>query len=424
MTRTTKHLIALAVSIVLICVSLFLIIPINKSTRLGLDLKGGMRIIFKAKPAPGTPVTREALDRAKFILNQRVDKLGVAEVQITVQEPDNIVIELPGIKNPQQALDVLGRVALLEFKEVIGVDEKGNPKLGKTLLTGKYLKNAQVSFDQFGKPKVDMEFTDEGAKKFEEITAKYVGKQIAIVLDGKVMSAPRVIEKISGGRAEITGNFTIDEAKRLAIVLQTGALPVNLELQEKQVVGPTLGRESLLQALYAAIAGLILVGIYMILYYRSLGVIATLSLITFGILLWGVIAAINRLTPWGWPLSLPGMAGVILMIGVAADSCVVIFERIKEEVRQGKKVHIAGESGFVHSIITILDADLVTFLVALTLVFLGVGPVKGFAVSLASGIAIDLFVTYMFTRPLVALLLRAKWIRKPVLLGFKEVAAK
>lgn len=424
MTRTTKHLIALAVSMVLICVSLFLIIPINKSTRLGLDLKGGMRIIFKAKPAPGTPVTREALDRAKFILNQRVDKLGVAEVQITVQEPDNIVIELPGIKNPQQALDVLGRVALLEFKEVIGVDEKGNPKLGKTLLTGKYLKNAQVSFDQFGKPKVDMEFTDEGAKKFEEITAKYVGKQIAIVLDGKVMSAPRVIEKISGGRAEITGNFTIDEAKRLAIVLQTGALPVNLELQEKQVVGPTLGRESLLQALYAAIAGLILVGIYMILYYRSLGVIATLSLITFGILLWGVIAAINRLTPWGWPLSLPGMAGVILMIGVAADSCVVIFERIKEEVRQGKKVHIAGESGFVHSIITILDADLVTFLVALTLVFLGVGPVKGFAVSLASGIAIDLFVTYMFTRPLVALLLRAKWIRKPVLLGFKEVAAK
>lgn len=424
MTRTTKHLIALAVSIVLICVSLFLIIPINKSTRLGLDLKGGMRIIFKAKPAPGTPVTREALDRAKFILNQRVDKLGVAEVQITVQEPDNIVIELPGIKNPQQALDVLGRVALLEFKEVIGVDEKGNPKLGKTLLTGKYLKNAQVSFDQFGKPKVDMEFTDEGAKKFEEITAKYVGKQIAIVLDGKVMSAPRVIEKISGGRAEITGNFTIDEAKRLAIVLQTGALPVNLELQEKQVVGPTLGRESLLQALYAAIAGLILVGIYMILYYRSLGVIATLSLITFGILLWGVIAAINRLTPWGWPLSLPSMAGVILMIGVAADSCVVIFERIKEEVRQGKKVHIAGESGFVHSIITILDADLVTFLVALTLVFLGVGPVKGFAVSLASGIAIDLFVTYMFTRPLVALLLRAKWIRKPVLLGFKEVARK
>lgn len=424
MKHSTKHLLALMVCFIFLIAAIFLIFPISKSTRLGLDLKGGMRIVFQAKPAPGTPVTKESLDRAKFILNQRVDKLGVAEVQITVQEPDNIVIELPGIKNPQEALDVLGKVALLEFKEVTGADEKGNLKLGKTLLTGKYLKNAQVSFDQFGKPKVDVEFTDEGAKKFEEITAKYVGKQIAIVLDGKVMSAPRVIEKISGGRAEITGNFTIEEAKRLVIVLQTGALPVNLEIQEKQIIGPTLGKESLTQALYAAIAGLIIVGIYMILYYRSLGVVATLSLVTFGILLWGVIAAINRLTPWGWPLSLPSMAGVILMIGVAADSCVVIFERIKEEVRAGKKVHIAGESGFVHSIVTIIDADLVTFLVALTLVFLSVGPVKGFAVSLAAGIVIDLFVTYTFTRPLVALLLSAKWVKHPILLGFKEVTVR
>lgn len=421
MTHSTKHWITLLICLFLIVAALFLIFPISKSTRLGLDLKGGMRIIFKAKPAPGTPVTKESLDRAKFILNQRVDKLGVAEVQITVQEPDNIVIELPGIKKPQEALEVLGKVALLEFKEVLGTDEKGNTKLGKTLLTGKYLKNAQVSFDQFGKAKVDVEFTEEGARKFEEITAKYIGKQIAIVLDGKVMSAPRVIEKISGGKAEITGNFTIDEAKRLAIVLQTGALPVNLEIQEKQIVGPTLGKESLIQALYAAIAGLILVGLYMIIYYRSLGVVAAMSLVSFGILLWGVIAAINRLTPWGWPLSLPSMAGVILMIGVAADSCVVIFERIKEEVRAGKKIHVAGESGFIHSIITIVDADLVTFLVAITLVFLGVGPVKGFAVSLASGILIDLFVTYAFTRPIVALLLRAGWIKKPILLGFKEV---
>lgn len=424
MNQNAKHFIALTVCLVLVIVSFFLIYPVNRSTRLGLDLQGGMRVIFKAKPEPGTSVTKDALERAKFILNQRVDKLGVAEVQITIQEPDNIVIELPGIKNPQAALEVLGKVAMLEFKEVLGTDENGKLKLGKTLLTGKYLKNAQVSFDQFGKPKVDIEFTEEGAIKFEEITARYVGKQIAIVLDGEVMSAPRVIEKISGGRAEITGNFTIEEAKRLAIVLQTGALPVNLEIQEKQVVGPTLGKESLLQALYAAIAGLILVSIYMIFYYRSLGVVASLSLVVFGILLWGVIAAINRLTPWGWPLSLPGMAGVILMIGVAADSCVVIFERIKEEVKAGKKIHVAGESGFVHSIVTILDADLVTFLVALTLIFLGVGPVKGFAVSLAAGIIIDLFVTYTFTRPAVALLLKAKWIKHPILLGFKEVATR
>lgn len=422
MDQTTKHYIVLAISLTLIIISLFLIFPISKSTRLGLDLKGGMHIIFKAKPAPGTPVNRDALERAKFILNQRVDKLGVAEVQIAIQEPDNIVVDLPGIKNPQDAVDVLGKVALLEFKEVTGVDEKGNPKLGKTLLTGKYLKSANVGFDQLGKPKVDMEFTEEGAKKFEEITAQYVGKQIAIVLDGKVMSAPRVIEKITGGRAEITGNFTIDEAKKLAIVLQTGALPVNLEIEEKQVIGPALGRESLKQALYAALAGLALVAAYMIIYYRALGVIAGLSLISFGIIFWGIIASINRFTPWGWPLSLPAMAGVILMIGVAADSCVVIFERIKEEIRAGKKVYVAGESGFVHSIVTILDADLVTFLVALTLVFFSVGPVKGFAVSLAAGIIVDLFVTYTFTRPLVALFLRTKIAKNPFVIGIKEVA--
>lgn len=418
-----KHLIALTINIVLILVSLFLIFPLNKSTRLGLDLKGGLHIVLKAKPAPGTPVTKEALDRAKFILNQRVDKLGVAEVQITVQEPDNIVIDLPGIKNPDEALDVLPKVALLEFKEVLGTDEKGELKLGETLLTGKYLKDASVGFDQFGKPKVDMQFTDEGAKKFEEITAKNVGKQIAIVLDGKVMSAPRVIEKISGGNAEITGNFTIDEAKKLVIVLQTGALPVNLEIEEKQIIGPILGKESLRQALYAAIAGLILVAIYMIIYYRALGVVAALSLVVFGIIFWGFIGAINRLTPWGWPLSLPSMAGVILMIGVAADSCVVIFERIKEEVRAGKKIYVAADSGFIHSIVTIIDADLVTFLVALTLIILSIGPVKGFAVSLAAGIMIDLFVTYTFTRPVTALLLSAKSVARPWLSGLKEVKA-
>lgn len=423
MNQLRKHVIALVISIVLVAVALFLIFPISESTRLGLDLKGGMYIVFRAEPAPGTPVTQDAIEQAKFILQQRVDKLGVAEAQITLQGENNLVVELPGIKNPQEALDVIGKTALLEFKPVEGVDEEGNPILGETLMTGKYLKSASVGFDQFGKPKVDMEFNEEGAKLFEEITAKYIGKQIAIVLDGEVMSTPRVVEKIEGGRAEITGDFTVEEAKRLVVVLQTGALPVNLVVEEKNVIGPTLGKESLYQALYAALAGLAIVGIYMIIYYRSLGVIAALSLITFGILFWGVIAAINRLTPWGWPLSLPGMAGVILMIGVAADSCVVIFERVKEEVRAGKKLKVAGESGFNHSIITILDADLVTFLVALTLVFLGIGPVRGFAVSLASGIVIDLIVTYLFTRPLVVFLMRSKLVKLPLMLGVKEVKA-
>lgn len=422
MSPVKKHAISIAVSLLLIVVAVFLIIPISKSTRLGLDLKGGMYIVYRAEPAPGTPVTQEAINQAKFILQQRVDKLGVAEAQISVRGDNNIIVELPGIKNPQEALDVIGKVALLEFKLVKDTDEKGEPVLGETLMTGKYLKDAQVGFDQFGKPKVNMQFTEEGAKKFEQITGKYVGQNLAIVLDGEVMSSPRIVQKIEGGSAEITGDFTIEEAKRLAIVLQTGALPVNLVLQEKQVIGPTLGEESLRQALTAVIAGLALVAVYMLFYYRAMGVVAALSIITFGVLLWGVVAAINRLTPWGWPLSLPSMAGVILMIGIAADSCVVIFERVKEEIISGKKITVAADSGFAHSIITILDADLVTFLVALSLVFLGIGPVRGFAVALASGIAIDLIVTYLFTRSVLALMVRIKLFRKRSILGVREVA--
>lgn len=416
-----KHIISLFVFAALLVVSLFLIFPIEKSTRLGLDLKGGMYVVFKAKPPKGQALTRDSIDQAKFILEQRVDKLGVAEAPIYIQGEDNIIVELPGIKDPQRALDVIGKVALLEFKAVEKFDEKGRPVLGKTMLTGKYLKKAAVGFDQFGKPKIDMEFTPEGAKLFEEATGKLVGKHLAIVLDGKVMSAPRVIERIKGGRAEITGNFTIEEAKNLVIVLQTGALPVHLEVLEKQVVGPTLGKESLRQALVAALAGLALVALYLIFFYRGMGIVAALSLISFGILLWGVIAAINRFTPQGWPLNLPAMAGIILMIGVAADSCVVIFERVKEEVRAGKKVTIAAEAGFSHSIITIIDADLVTFLVALALAFIGVGPVRGFAVALASGIIIDLMVTYIFTRSILAVLVRVKPFDRPAFLGAGQV---
>jgi preprotein translocase subunit SecD len=418
-----RNALMVTITVALLVVSLFLIFPVEKSTRLGLDLEGGMYVVFQAKPAPGTPVTQDAVEQAKYILQQRVDKLGVAEAQIALQGEDNLVVELPGIKDPKKALSVIDKTALLEFKPVIGTDKKGNPILGKTVMTGKYLKNASVGFDSFGKPKVDMTFTEEGAKLFEKITGELVGKQLAIVLDGKVMSAPVVRDKISGGSAEITGDFTIDEAKNLVIVLQTGALPVRLVLQEKQVIGPTLGRESLRQALTAAIAGLVLVALYLFFFYRAMGIIAFLSLTSFGILFWGVIAAINRFTPQGWPLNLPAMAGVILMIGVAADSCVLIFERVKEEVRAGKKVNVAADAGFKHSFVTILDADLVTFLVALALAFLGIGPVRGFAVSLAAGIIIDLFVTYLFTQPVLSLLGRTRLFKNPVLLGVRRVEA-
>lgn len=420
MKSVQEHVIFLLVALALLVASLILIFPVHKSTRLGLDLKGGMFIVFEAEPSPGTPVTRDAVEQARFILQQRVDKLGVAEAQISLQGERNIIVELPGIKDPRKALDVIGKIALLEFKPVLEIDKKGKPVLGETLMTGKYLKNASVGFDEFGKPKVDMTFTEEGGKKFEEITGQMIGKQLAIVLDGEVMSSPVVRDRIEGGSAEITGNFTVDQAKDLVIVLQTGALPVKLKMQERQIIGPTLGKESLQKAVVAAVAGLILVALYLIFYYRAMGLVAGLSLIVFGVLFWGFIAAINKYTPQGWPLSLPAMAGIILMIGVTADSCILIFERVKEEVRAEKKLVVATTSGFTHSIVTILDANLVTFLVATALVILGIGPVRGFAVALAVGIVINLIVTYLFTRSLLALMVRLKVFRHPLLIGVKE----
>ncbi len=421
MNPTQKHALSISVVLFLVLISIYFIYPPAKSTRLGLDLKGGMHVILSAKPFPGSPVTENAMDQAMLIIRQRVDKLGVAEPEITRQGRNNILVQLPGIKRPEKALEIIGKPAFLEFKEVKGTDKKGKIILGKTEMTGRYLKDAQVDFDELGKPKVNLQFTSEGGRKFEEVTGRLVGKQLAIVLDGKVMSAPQVREKISGGRAEITGDFTIDKAKELALVLQTGALPVKLEIEENRTVGPTLGADSLRAGIKAGIIGLILVALYMLLYYRGLGGITCVALLVFATLFWGVIVIINKFTSWGWPLTLPGIAGIILTIGVAADSSIVIFERVKEEVKVGKTLRSAADSGFTHAFKTILDADFVTLIAAVILVFVGIGPVRGFAISLICGICLDLFTALFFTRPLLALLVRFKPFTRPTLVGIKEV---
>ncbi|MCK4777606.1 MAG: protein translocase subunit SecD [Actinomycetia bacterium] len=433
MDQQQKAFLSISIVLLLVAISIYLIIPPSESTRLGLDLKGGMNIILTAIPSPDAPVSEEAMEQAMLIIRQRVDKLGVAEPDISRQGKDNILIQLPGVKHSEEALEIIGKPAFLEFKKVLDADgdgepdedEEGNLILGETVMTGKYLKDVRVIFDQTGTPGVSIEFTKEGGKKFEEVTGSMIGELLAIVLDGELMSAPVVQEKISPpGGAEITGKFTVEEAKRLRLVLQTGALPVKLELAENRTVGPSLGEDSLKAGLRAGIFGLLLVLLYMVLYYRALGVVTCLALTVFSILFWGVIVSINKFTPWGWPLTLPGIAGIILSIGLVADSSVVIFERIKEEVNLGKTMRSAAESGFSHGFKTMVDADLVTLIGAIILIWVGIGPVRGFAVSLAVGISIDLFITYFFSRPILMTISQFKILENPVFIGAKGVDAE
>jgi len=413
----TKYIFSLVVVLILICLSIYFIYPPATSTKLGLDLKGGLSILLTAKGTKEAPVTDESVEQAMLIIRERVDKLGVAEPQVQRQGANNILVQLPGIKDPRKALDIIGKTALLEFRPVVSASDN-KLELGPTLMTGKALSDASVGFDQFNKSKVDMKFTSEGAKQFEEITGQLIGQQLAIVLDGKVMSAPTVQTKIAGGSAEITGDFTVDEAKELALVLQTGALPVNLEISESRTVGPTLGKDSLRAGLIAGAVGLMLVALYMIIYYRGLGLITTFALIVFGTLFWGLIAAMGK--GYMWALTLPGIAGIVLSIGLAADSNIVIFERFKEEVRAGKTVRMAAETGFSHAIKAMLDADFVTLVAVIFLYFLAIGPIRGFAFTLIMGVLIDIFTAFFFTHPMLVLMARFKFFSNSVVIGTKR----
>ncbi len=418
MRQNTKNLISLSLVLVILLTAAYFIYPPAKSTKLGLDLRGGLSVLLTAQESEGAPVTEEAMEQAMLVIRERVDGLGVAEPLIQRQGLSSISVQLPGVDDPQKALEIIGKTAQLEFKEVLGLDGK-NYVLGETLLTGDKLKNAMASFDEYSKPKVDIEFTPEGTEIFADVTSRLVGKQLAIVLDGVVMSAPTVQSVITDGNANITGSFTIEEAKELALVLQTGSLPVNLVIDENRTVGPTLGKDSLREGLVAGGIGLLLVALYMIAYYRGLGLITTMALVVFGIIFWGIIAIIGRYQ--SWTLTLPGIAGMILSIGMAADSSIVIFERFKEEIKGGKSIRTGADSGFRNAIKTMIDANFVTLAAVIFLFFLAVGPVRGFAFTLMLGVFIDLFTAFFFTRPMLALLSSTKLFKNPLILGVKEV---
>ncbi|MDH7476492.1 MAG: protein translocase subunit SecD [Microgenomates group bacterium] len=383
-------------------------------THLGLDLKGGSSLTFEADVSKVKPQDlTDALNSARDIIEKRINFFGVNEPVIQTVKSNNrymINVELPGIEDVNQAVKLIGQTAQLAFKEEQPVDEKQATatsiyyRLTKdTGLTGKDVKKAQVDFDsQTGKPQVALSFTDEGGKLFAEITKRNIKKPLAIYVDNFLISAPTVQQEITGGNAVINGDFSLDEAKKLAIAINSGALPLPIKLVEQRTIGPTLGASEVKKSLIAGIFGLLMVALFMIGYYGRLGFIASLALLIYGM----ISLSIFRLIPV--VLTLPGVAGFVLSIGMAVDSNILIFERIKEELRKGKDFSIAVKLGFGRAIDAIKDANVTTLTVAFILFnplnwgFLPqFGMVRGFALTLAIGVATSLFTGVVITRRLI-----------------------
>jgi preprotein translocase subunit SecD len=283
----------------------------------------------------------------------------------------------------------------------------------QVLLTGDDLARAIAGYDKYGAIRVSLSFRDEGVEKFAEVTSENIGRNLAIVLDEEIESSPYIKVPINDGEAEITGIDSIEEAKNIEIVLQTGALPITLQLEESSTVGPTLGRDSLNKGLYAGIAGLILIIAFMISYYRGLGFVSTISLMIYIILFWGIIAGI------GAALTLPGIAGIILTIGMAVDANVIIFERIKEEIIKEKSPRVAVGDGFRNALRTIIDSNVTTLITAAALYRFGTGPIRGFAVTLSLGVVISMLVSLLFTRSLLFLMSGVPKIATPGFMGVR-----
>ncbi|MBN2072870.1 MAG: protein translocase subunit SecD [Actinobacteria bacterium] len=505
--------------------------PVN----LGLDLKGGTQVILKPVETGKQEITDESLDKAMLIIMDRIDMLGISEPLVTRDFSNNIVIQLPGVDEPERALEVIGKTAQLEFRvlegmlmtstanitrfveldtetgelvydpgydemllvsdiysdmpriegkviidpesgdtflvepgyqdgveesgdeespgnelsgnvedkdasgspgsenagsddisgkalgkfqynketgELLFVDaEKGEPLgeilvdsrtgaaslVGPVLLTGDKLAKSAAGYDSNGRIIVTLSFKSEGADIFEDITKNNTGEQLAIVLDEEIKSAPSINQAIPDGEAQIEGIDGLEEAKDISLVLQTGALPVSLVIEESSTIGPTLGRDALNRGLYAGAAGFALILIFMIAYYRGLGLISGITLVVYIIIFWGVIAGI------GSALTLPGIAGIILTIGMAVDANVIIFARIREESLKDKSSRIAIGDGFKNGLRTIIDSNVTTLITAAALYRFGTGPIRGFAVTLSLGVVISMLVSLLFMRSILFL---------------------
>lgn len=401
--------------------------------------EGGSNLLLSLRPGEAVRIKETSISQALETIRNRIDQFGVSEPLIQRQGEREIIIQLPGVKDPERALNLIGKTALLEFKLLDEEDalardlprsiapenetaffEEFGSKVPETdeilfervedtdtgrvtkrpylvrkasLMTGDMLTDARVSIDSgFNEPYVSITFSGAGARLFEKITGENIQKRLAIVLDGNVYSAPVIQDRISGGRAQITGRFSTQEATDLAIVLRAGALPAPVKIIQNLTVGPSLGRDSIEKGIRATIIAGLLVVLFMIVYYKLSGAIADMALILNLIVLMGSLAMLNA------TLTLPGIAGIILTIGMGVDSNVLIFERIREELRSGKPVRLSIDAGYDKALVTIVDSHVTTLITAVALFLFGTGPIKGFAVTLSLGIMINLFTALLGTK--------------------------
>jgi protein-export membrane protein SecD len=393
----------------------------------GLDLQGGTQVLLQAKPASGQKITSADMEAAKVIVERRVNALGVTEPLVQLQGENRMIVELPGINNPDQAVQTLKSTGQLEFVEIGPMTDSKYPDvkqgvyvrtsnnssvpdaatLGKTehpypdavfttVMTGRELRDARVGLDQYGAPYISFELTDAGAKIFGDYTAKHIDDILAIVLDNVVLSAPRIKSAIPEGEGVIEGRFTREEAENLAVQMRYGALPVPLEVVNRRTIGATLGADSVRRSVTAGLIGLIVVLLFMIVYYRLPGTLASLALLIYA----GLNLALYKLIPV--TLTLPGIAGFLLSTGMAVDANILIFERMKEELRWGRTLKAAVEAGFSRAWTSIFDSNLSTLITCLILILFGSNfgaqLVMGFAVNLFIGVLISMFTAVTVTR--------------------------
>ncbi len=460
MSSRRNNLVILGLVVVLIGVAAYFIFfrqPVAQATQLGLDLQGGVRIELQGFKTDGSEVTREEMETARGVIENRINSLGVREPEVRLQGQEQVVVGIPGETDPDRAVDLVGRTAQLGFYEVLAsagpevvpeeevertredlrgelegdpAFEEGGTKIlfeetpapdgsgvqvvgyivpEEPALTGAAIDSANQIQGQAGDRQVEMILDSEGADRFGDLTQQIVDDalatgepgQLAIVLDEDVVSAPQVDEAIYGGQVVISnqglpGGLPQEEAQELEIVLRTGALPINMEVLSVETIGPSLGTDSLRSGLTAALVGFVLVLLFLLVVYRALGLVADIALVIYAFLLWGIVVAVPV------TVTLPSIAGVVLSIGVAADANVVIFERIKEEIRRGKTPRTAIQIGYDRGFRAILDGNITTLITALILLYPG-GSVRGFAVLLAIGVVLSMFTAIAVTRALLGL---------------------
>ncbi len=454
--KTGRALVYLAVVAVLLLAMYIPIVVGGYGPKLGLDLEGGMSVTLQAIGE----ATAEQMGVAADIVRNRVNALGLAEPVVAVQGNNRILVQIPGIQDTERVLNIIRTTAQLQFREVLDVLQPGQEgyeelaltvpdpedietyhalkdeeivltykgeemkvRMGPTRLTGDIIASADAAVDrEKGGYQVAFKLTDEATPEFAALTQELLGRQLAIVLDYTLKSFPTVQSPIDSGEGVITGDFSRDETRDLAMVLKMGALPVEFQPDPLvESISATLGRDSLRQGLIAGFVGLVLVILYMLFMYRGLGVATTLSLMVFGLFVYGIVCLLGQFL--FWKLTLAGIAGVVVSIGISADSSVVYFERIKEEVREGKSLRVCADRAYKSAFRTIIAADAATFITAFILWVLAMGSVKGFAFTLGIATILDVFLSYFMTHPLVSLLSRLEFYAKPRMVGVGREAS-